>query len=168
MYLHKKTYVGAYHEHSKITGKIEIKQGGKTLPISFNRISEITEQVGYWRKANAIHKWFVDHVQDGNDDCGEYEVSYEQLQELLDVCKRVLKSSKLAAGEQGRVMKDASVAEQLLPTTDGFFFGATEYNQYYLDDIESTIQIVETVLDELDESKKQDVWPASIHYQSSW
>lgn len=25
--------------------------------------------VGYWRKANAIHGWFVKHVQGGKDEC---------------------------------------------------------------------------------------------------
>ena len=28
-------------------------------------------QIASWRKANAIHKWFVDNVQDGVDDCGD-------------------------------------------------------------------------------------------------
>lgn len=29
----------------------------------------IWKEIGYWRKANHIHKWFVDCVQDGEDDC---------------------------------------------------------------------------------------------------
>ena len=41
------------------------------------------EEVGYWRKANQIHKWFVDNVQDGVDDCGEYKVTKEQLIETV-------------------------------------------------------------------------------------
>ena len=27
------------------------------------RIKEVTAEAGYWRKSNAIHKWFVDNVQ---------------------------------------------------------------------------------------------------------
>ena len=27
------------------------------------RIKEVTAEAGYWRKANAIHKWFVDNVK---------------------------------------------------------------------------------------------------------
>jgi hypothetical protein len=45
--------------------------------------SEVIEEVMYWRKANQIHKWFVDNVQDGVDDCKEYWVSEEKLQELF-------------------------------------------------------------------------------------
>ena len=33
------------------------------------------ESFGYWRKANQIHKWFVDNVQGGIDDCRPYPVS---------------------------------------------------------------------------------------------
>ena len=40
--------------------------------------------MGYWRKANAVHNWFVDNVQDGNDGCKHYWVSKEDLQKLLD------------------------------------------------------------------------------------
>ncbi len=29
-----------------------------------------------------MHGWFVEHVQDGEDDCGEYSVSIEQLYDL--------------------------------------------------------------------------------------
>ena len=38
-----------------------------------NRVT-FTEMVGYWRKANHIHKWFVDNVQEGIDDYREYYV----------------------------------------------------------------------------------------------
>lgn len=35
----------------------------------------ISEQVAYWRKANQIHRWFVNIVQGGEDDCNPYEVT---------------------------------------------------------------------------------------------
>jgi hypothetical protein len=44
----------------------------------------------YWRKANAIHNWFVENVQDGNDDCGRYYVCTDQLQALHDLCVKVI------------------------------------------------------------------------------
>ena len=44
-------------------------------------------EVAYWRKANAIHGWFVDNIQDGVDDQNEYYVSKEKLEELLPVCE---------------------------------------------------------------------------------
>jgi hypothetical protein len=104
-------------------------------------------QVAYWRKANQIHKWFVDHVQNGKDDCGDYYVSREQLQLLLDTCKIVL--------------IDREEASQLLPVQEGFFFGSYEYNEYYFSDIQDTIEQLEKVLTEYPEE-----W--AFKYQSSW
>ena len=104
-------------------------------------------QVAYWRKANQIHKWFVDHVQNGKDDCGDYYVSREQLQLLLDTCKIVL--------------IDREEASQLLPVQEGFFFGSYEYNEYYFSDIKDTIDQLERVLNEYPQD-----W--EFKYQSSW
>lgn len=73
----------------------------------------------YWRKANAIHKWFVDNIQDGDDDCGVYEVTIEQLEDLRDLCDRVIERKELA--------------EELLPTQSGFFFGSIDYDEWYLE-----------------------------------
>ena len=141
---------------------------------------DISEEVGYWRKANQIHNWFVENVQDGVDDCDYHdEVTKETLEELLDVCKRVLDSITLVDGkiksgftyengkytpimEDGKYVEDPSVAEELLPTTNGFFFGGTSYDEYYVDDIKQTIEIIENVLATTDFETQM------IYYVSSW
>ena len=139
----------------------------------------IIETIADWRKANHIHKWFVDNVQDGVDDCETYEVTKEQLINVLDGCKKVLKGSKLVQekviigqllknGEwvnnymDGLVVKDTSVAEKLLPTTSGFFFGSTQYCQWYIEDIKDTINIIEEVL------RTTDFEHEIVMYVSSW
>ena len=38
-------------------------------------IKTIRLEAGYWRKANHIHKWIVDNLQDGKDDCQEHSVA---------------------------------------------------------------------------------------------
>lgn len=109
----------------------------------------IMDQVGYWRKANHIHAWFVDRVQYGIDDCDYHnEVTKEDLEDLLDICQRVL--------------DDHSLAYKLLPTRSGFFFGGTEYDEYYFEDIKDTIDIITTVLETTDFDKEM------IYYVSSW
>lgn len=109
----------------------------------------ITEQVGYWRKANQIHAWFVDYVQNGIDDCDYHrEITKGDLNYLLDLCQRVL--------------DDHSLAYELLPTQSGFFFGGTEYDEYYFEDIENTIEIIKNVLETTDFDKEM------IYYVSSW
>ena len=147
MYLTKKTFVGAEYEHRNVKGTVEITVDGEPLPITFNRISEITENVVYWRKANAIHKWFVDNCQDGIDECQDTYVEKESLEELLDLCKQVKKDNKLAP--------------TLLPATSGFFFGGTDYDEWYFDAINHTIKAISALLAE-------DISQASIYYHSSW
>lgn len=117
----------------------------------------------YWRKANAIHDWFVRNVQNGVDDCGSYEVDVESLMQLLDTVNEVLDSTKLVDGvvtngykmgegglvpirQSGKVLEDDSVARTLLPTKEGFFFGGTEYDQWYWEDLNYTSKALKNVL----------------------
>ena len=146
MYLYQEHYIGANYKHRNITGTVDIKKDGKPIKIDFNRISAITENVGYWRKANHIHAWFVRNCQDGEDDCRRAYVSIDDLEKLLKDCEAVRDNHDLAA--------------ELLPTQNGFFFGGTEYDEYYFRDIDDTIAIVKPILDE-DSA-------AEYYYTSSW
>lgn len=109
----------------------------------------VSVKVGYWRKANQIHQWFVDNVQDGEDNCAEYYVSREQLQELNDVCMKVWKS------------KNKRIAEDLLPTQVGFFYGSYEIDEWYWEQVEDTLVQLGRIL-----SKVPEGW--SFAYKSSW
>jgi hypothetical protein len=95
-------------------------------------VKEVSIEAGYWRKANAIHDWFVREVQEGEDNCGYYYVSREQLKELHATCVEVL--------------ADRSKAAELLPTASGFFFGSTNYDDWYFKDIAQTVAIIEECL----------------------
>ena len=180
MYLTRKLYVKNWdfmkpEERHTIT----VLKGGAPVPaVKPERISEITEQVAYWRKANAIHQWFVDNVQDGKDDCGEYYVSREQLAVLRDLCIQVLQSTQLAPAKindgttyypdgrvehctkDGEAIVDPQAAAQLLPTSSGFFFGSTDYDQYYSQDVRETAEVLASLLAEPDEG--------DFYYHSSW
>lgn len=179
MNLYKKTYVKNWqHMRPEELHKITIKRGGLVRKdIKPERISYIVEDIGYWRKANQIHKWFVDNVQDGNDDCGTYYVSAEKLLELKELCETVISKSKLVEGdvingqtfkdgklvpivERGMVIEDPSVAKELLPNEAGFFFGSTEYDKWYLDDLKETVKIIDEALD--------DDADGDFEYSSSW
>ena len=145
MYLYKHIYVGAQFEHRHIKGIIDLTAGKAKRPIKVNidKVSEIIEQFAYWRKANQIHKWFVDNVQDEIDDCGNYNVTYEQLVTLRELCKDILKHRSKAAG--------------LLPVKRGFFFGNETYGENYFDDLKRTVEILKDVNEEDD-----------YYYHSSW
>lgn len=169
MYLIRKKYIGAEYEHRKVKGTVYITIGDKQIPIDFNRIVYIDEKVGYWRKANAIHKWFVENVQDGVDNCGNYYVSTEQLKKLLDLCKKVKKIAKVKDGEneEDRIIENKEEVEKLLPTTDGCFFGSTNYDEWYMQDIDYTIKMLGQILREEKGLNEQGFY-SDFEYSSSW
>ena len=157
MYLSKKTYVKRWDfQEDEKKHKVTVRLGGKVRKdIKADRISYIVEEVGYWRKANHIHNWFVQNVQDGRDECQESYLEIEQLKELRDVCKAVVEK------------KDEEFSKEHLPTESGFFFGGTEYDEYYYQDCEETIKMLDEVIK--DEDKKPDAcYGADYYYQASW
>lgn len=105
--------------------------------------------VMYWRKANAIHSWFVNECGGGVDECQPIYVERSKLVELLELCKQV-------------ALQPAN-ASATLPTQSGFFFGSTEYDEWYLEDIKRTIEGLERVLKEV-----PDDFDWSFVYQASW
>lgn len=101
--------------------------------------------IGYWRKVSAIHAWIVKHCADGVDDCQRIRMDPEDCQELLDTCRGVL--------------ADPSKAEELLPPQQGFFFGSTIIDEWYLRGLAHTVEILEKALS-LDD--------VTFFYQASW
>lgn len=149
MYLYKKHYVKNWDwmaDHEKHT--ISLKKGKKKLDhIKPNRVCSVVEEVMYWRKFNALHKWFVDNVQEGVDDCKESFVDESDLKMLLETLTYVLEN------------KDS--AETILPTAQGFFFGSDDIDEYYWEEVKSTIIQLKDLLEE-------DNKGASFYYRSSW
>ena len=115
------------------------------LKTGSQEVEAVAEAV-YWRKANAVHGWFVRKVQGGTDDCGTYPVTAQQLEELRDACKADI------AGEDGE-------EHDLIPMS-GFFFGPTDNETWYTDCLEHTAEQLDRVL------KDYDGW--AFQYHSSW
>jgi len=70
----------------------------------------------YFRKVNFVYKYFEPKLE---DEC--CLVSKTDLEDLIARCDAVLNNHDLA--------------ESLLPTTSGFFFGSTEYDDWYFADV---------------------------------
>lgn len=146
-YLYANEYLSAWKNGDAYAKVAQALEADKFATADFPSIT-VSVKVGQWRKANQIHNWFVNNVQDGEDDCREYYVEREQLIELLELCKKVK-----AGGEK--------VAEEELPTASGFFYGSIEIDEYYWQDIDDTIKQLERVL-----AKVPEGW--SFAYDSSW
>lgn len=164
MYLEGDVYIGgAYHniKETELTVSKAYKRSGEEDDYTdcdffpTENLDRIVYRVGYWRKANQIHHWFVQNVQAGVDDCHRYEVTKEQLDELKSLCEGLLKDKD----------KDRALSE--LPPQSGFFFGNSDPNnerfwEDYWYDLELTIKNLEVAL------KYVKDYNADIYYQSSW
>lgn len=126
-------------------------------PNSFSGIS-VEYPAGYWRKANAVHGWFVQNVQDGRDECQKSYVPWDKLEELKTACYAVLDSRNNSLVSTGEVAEEVGLVPQA-----GFFFGGQDFDEWYFEDLRHTVEIIERLM-------RVKVWegPFDIFYQASW
>jgi len=153
MYLYKKTYVQNWeHQTPEQRHTISVKLGDNTRKdIKPERIAYIVEQIGYWRKFNALHGWFVENCAQGDDECQEIQVHTHDLKVLLETLKEVSKAIK---------ENDQKTMAMLFPPVSGFFFGSTEIDEYYKEQVNETIAIIEEAINEGEHEE--------FYYQASW
>ena len=151
MYLYRREYMSNY----SFQGDENEKQKFATIvdtvgiqPCEASPHIHVEVCVAYWRKANAIHKWFCD-LDGGRDECQNIYVSREKLIELRDLAKSVIEQPAMAAS--------------VLPTQQGFFFGSYDYDEWYLEDMKNTVEQLDNIL----ESVPADSWTDFI-YRASW
>jgi hypothetical protein len=150
MYLDARRYVSNFGNDTGLHNKLN----ELTTSLGYTmEAKEITFRAMYWRKANQIHKWFVDNVQNGVDDCGYYPVSSDQLQQLLIIVNSLLEE------------KNAKMASSKLPPQSGFFFGNEDINDWYWEDLESTKEGLEKMFAQIGDNYEFD-W--TVTYHSSW
>lgn len=154
MYLKARKYISGWN-HNKEGEKFLF---AKTLKVAGLTMKDVAEgspsgyleiNVGYWRKANAIHGWFVKNVQDGKDECVAHHVSREQLQALLDDVNFVLENK---GGNKTSVLQPVG----------GFFFGSTAIDEWYWEDMKYTQKLLKKIL----ENPRLEDW--EFEYRSSW
>lgn len=148
MYLSKKTYVKNW-KHNKDKWNVRVAYNGRKSHIKPERVCYVEEEIAYWRKANHIHAWFVQNVQNGVDECQHSYVDRKKLRELVDLCKKVLQYPEAAPA--------------LLPTQSGFFFGGTGYDDFYMEDLRETIKMIEPELEREEVGHGSD-----FYYHASW
>lgn len=130
---------------------------------------EVRAQVGYLRKANAIHAWLVEHIQGGEDDCRTAYFAPEKIAELRDTVRQILGTVVKGEpnGEHGYetypdLTVDAELANELLPPREGFFFGTYEIDAWYVDNLETADTILTNMLEH------EGLKDCDFYYHSSW
>lgn len=151
IYLTAERYFTSYVEKDIQKGA-DIKAVIGNIPDAW-RVKNVEAQVMYWRKANAIHKWFVDNVQDGVDNCEKFWVQKEHFEALMVAVDNTL------------AVYTPENAAKHLPSQSGFFFGSTEYDEWYWKDVENTKKFLDELLPRYDELAKQG-W--EFYYRASW
>jgi hypothetical protein len=157
-YLTAKKYVSKWNYDGGYDNKAITQEFQDLLPMDtpditkYGQFAGITVEypVGYWRKANAIHNFFVQNVGEDVDDCREMWVDRDVLVELRSRCDDVIKADNT----------EEMAKEVGLETVSGFFFGDTEYGDWYKEDLKLTVEICDFVLALPEEY--------SLHYQASW
>ena len=156
MYLEARKYVSGYshrpideqNEYEEVLNSVGLSRADLTAEAS--PFSNVSVNVAYWRKANQILAWFINNYAEGVDDCKPVYVGERyHLSILRNLCQEVI--------------DDKSKAKELLPVSSGFFFGSDEYNEYYFQDIENTIEQLDKLLSN---PKLAEGW--DFIYQASW
>ena len=137
----------------------EIKSFRRSLNLQYPELKgktftpdTVTIEIAYWRKANAIHAWFVKNIQDGKDECQRVNVSAQNLRNLVNICKDILSTPE--PQKQAKALK-------LLPPQSGFFFGSLDLDDWYFDSLEDTVKMLEPYLND-------EAFTWRFYYHSSW
>ena len=121
--------------------------------------------LGYFRKHNNIHKWFVNNIQNGVDDCGRYEVSLSKIKELKELCEKIMsfvtketpapkfiedlngiKHEVWQVDNYTITEEGLEFVKENLPSQSGCFFGSTEYDNDYFWTVENAINVLTQVI----------------------
>ena len=129
------------------------------LDIDFVKVRQRRKELSYFRKVNFLVKFFNDKmieycggtILDGLD----VPIDREWCEELLEKCNKVVdKYNKLKASytlstdENNTNLFESQEADDLfakfasetLPTMAGFFYGSTDYDKWYLNDVKNVIE----------------------------
>ena len=168
MYLSGSKFIG-HNPPTEERELVEAVREGLNLPDCESALSSVETSIMQWRKANHIHKWFVDNCQAGVDNCERYEVKLADLEKLHGVL--------------GQLMgHDEKLAAQLLPPCEGCFFGNTELDEYYWDDIDRTHAVLGEWIDFIKKDEERRInhrqrsleryppmsWGWELFYRASW
>lgn len=126
-----KNFTKYEHTYERMTKGVKSLDDVKDFFIHFEDYYYAESDV-YFRKVNFVYRYFANKLV---DEC--CFADKEDIEELISRCDKVL--------------ADHSLAEELLPTTSGFFFGSTDYDEWYFKDIEDCKKQMKDLLSKYNE-----------------
>lgn len=104
----------------------------------------------YWRKANQIRNWLVEHIEEFDyiDNCKEFVVPEDTIRQLVRDIEQVLDNHELAS--------------EIMPTLSGFFFGDYDYDEWYFEQLQQTYDDLKLIIENFDFEK------CDIVYDECW
>jgi len=132
--------------------------GGSSAPVTFKEFmmgldiyffsktpdSEKLEEVDYFRKVNPLVKWVENNIAPV-ENCENIKIEKEHLAFLQATLEKL----------------DETNCHLLFPTTNGFFFGSTNYDGYYWGDVKEVKDFVGKVLNTFDFDNQQLIFHAN-------
>lgn len=127
----EKKYFEKHKDIAELLDKMQVNvdESGKLAEEIHNIFNR--EEIAYFRKVNFLMAFFA-YV----DNCEFVEITKEQVSDLVD--------------RATRVWENHSLAEELLPTQSGFFYGSTEYSDWYFEDVKDVRDTFQEILDNTD------------------
>ena len=120
------------------------------LDITISRNNSGNEEIAYFRKVNFLVKFMEDYYDLIIENCEPIQIDEDCILELKWRCEQVLKKRELA--------------EKLLPTVSGSFFGSTEYDDYYYSNVEQVLDSCKKILEEFSKLPEGDSITFDIWY----
>jgi hypothetical protein len=183
-YISQRDYVPDTNDE-EMYNSITSTTGMNSLPTpSFGGVT-VSKCIGYWRKANAVHGWFVDELADGIDECQRIGVGREDLIKLRNDCLNELANRDMAVPnekqnevtikdeenmaflitqrieeERNKINSDSPVG--VLEPRAGFFFGSTDKDEWYYEQLDYTVDMINSTL-ACDSDKEYE-----YYYRASW
>ncbi len=156
----EKSYLEHYGDYKYASMPEELKEFGELNAgrDASKLIKETcTYPVGYFRKFNALHKWIDRHSENGVENCKEIELDEDTIDDLICTLEKVLEAH------------DEASSRELFPTTEGFFFGSAEYDEYYYTDCADALELFKKIRKIL----QKDTCPAGVEpykvlYKAWW
>ena len=111
------------------------------------------QEIAYYRKANFLIPFFEDMSERKVENCVYLPVNKGWIEELQERCKTLLdliEVDKLEDKEYKIPKKAIEKAYELLPTQEGFFFGNTNYDEYYFMKVRNVYESCPAILEEFD------------------